>query len=206
MLSASSQVLRLAQDDRDNGTVNGQLRTENSSRSLLFFPRAPNPPQRLASRRSVSSPADSDLPAAGRLPPFLVRHRALADCPAAGTPRRGVGSRGLGPPAAGHAVAGISAGLRLRHRVVWRNLLLDLRHHAPIRRPERAHGAPGPLSFLLLSRPVSRSLRTGCEFARPSSRPSPSLGAGSIPVGRHRTGANPHQRIPLGPARYFPDR
>ena len=49
--------------------------------------------------------------------------------------RRRVGSRRLGPPAAGHAMARILSGLRLRHRLVCGNLLLDLRHDAPVRRP-----------------------------------------------------------------------
>src|SRR5690349_16396726 len=116
MLSAGAQILRFAQDDRGNGSVNAPLSTEYVvlravSRSLLFFPRAPNPPQRLASRRPVGVFADRDFPVAGCLRFFLVCSGAFVDSPATRAPRGRVGSRRFGPVATGDALAGISAGL-----------------------------------------------------------------------------------------------
>ena len=58
------------------------------------------------------------------------------------------------------AMAGVSAGLRVRHPLVCRNLLLDLRHHASLRWASSSRRRAGADPVLLVRRALPRAVRT----------------------------------------------
>src|ERR1035441_4924538 len=96
--------------------------------------RAQNSPKRVGAGAGVGGPAGCDLSAAGAVWAGLGRGGAAARRDSAG-PRSGDSATATGRSgalAASHAVAGVRAGLRLWDSLVSRDLLLDLRHHAPL--------------------------------------------------------------------------
>src|SRR5271154_2606564 len=69
-------------------------------------------------------------------------------------------SGGAGAAVARHAVARVCAGLSLRDSLVRRDLLLDLRHYAPLRRYADSGGRRHFDSILHVCRALSRPVRT----------------------------------------------
>ena len=117
--------------------------------------------------------------------------RSSAGCPAAGAGTGHAAAPRRGSAAAREAGAGISAGLLLRNSVVCRNLLLDLQHHAAVRRSGYGRGAGASFSFLFVSCSLSRRVRPADQPAgesgrigsaiRPECQSSRNEGAGTSP-------------------------
>ena len=100
---------------------------------------------------------------------------------------------------------GFLAGLCLRDSLVRRHVLLDLRHDAPVWRPERADGRAGAVSVLLLSRLVSRILWIFVGLLAEPRDYRRALVA-SLSLGRGGTGAHADHGISVGSVRNFAGR
>ena len=163
----------------------------------------------MAAGLAIGGPADSDFSPAqsvfsglggGGSPAYRAFARPATRYPAAS---------GRSEAAAGQAGPGFSSSLHLRNSLVRRNLLLDLPHHAPVRRGRHAGRAGAALSFLPLPGPLSRPLRLADRTAgkgRRGNKPIQPPGAGSGPgsLGCRGTGPHPHHRLSLGPAGRHP--
>ena len=101
------------------------------------------------------------------------------------------------------AMAGVPFGLYLRHPLVCRYMLLDIQHHAAIRRGQRAHGCHHPDPFLPLSGVVSRAFRLANRLAGAARLCSHSSCSAPLSrrVGSRRVSPYPRHRISLGPPR-----
>src|SRR5580658_8601785 len=116
--------------------------------------------QRLVSSRAFSGAANRYFSAAR---PLL----AVVDCSGAAAGRdfagaafgdAATGGRGAGAVIACNSITGISAGLSVRHPVVCGNLLLDLRHDAPVWRAAGSGGGAGVAVVLLICGALSRAV------------------------------------------------
>ena len=118
----------------------------------------------------VGRPAGCDLSAAGALWAGLGRSGAAAGRDLAGAcsgdSTTATANERSGAFAARHALAGVRAGLRVRHSVVCRGLLLGLRHHAPLWRDADSGRRAGDDLVLHVCRALSRDVRTAAGFGR----------------------------------------
>lgn len=127
---------------------------------------AANLSQCLASANNISRAADRHF---STFEPLCV----LVDCGSAAAGRHLTSTRsrnfaiGWGRAiAACNALARISAGLRVRHSLVCRDLLLDLRHHASLWRPARSYSRARLNLILHVCRAVSRAVRHAAGIGR----------------------------------------
>ena len=152
-----------------------------NSSAFAILMRAQNPPKCVGTGAGVGSPAGCDLSAAGVVLAGLGRGGAADRCDLAGA-RSGDSAIGWsGAFAARRAVAGIPAGLQVRDFVVCRDLLLDLRHHAPLWRAADSGRRAGADFVLHVRRALSRDVRAaaglGCGIERLLDRSAAASGA-----------------------------
>ncbi len=115
--------------------------------------------------------------------------------------------------AARHALAGICVGLLMRHPVVCRNLLLDLRHHAPLWWPADSSRDAGAGFVLYVRGALPRDVRAVAGFGRRIIRGSrvdlvgaPGACGGSVSLGCRGTGSNTDYGVSVGASGIFADR
>src|SRR5581483_582478 len=89
----------------------------------------------LAAHSALGWAADPDLPASEPLRALLGCNGAHVARPLARAKTRDITVHGRNQAAAGESGSRFRSRIRVRNFVVSRHLLLDLRHHAPVRRP-----------------------------------------------------------------------
>src|SRR5208282_2888025 len=138
-----------------------------SGTDFAILARAANPFECVGTGAGVGGPAGCDLPAAGAVWAGLGRGGSAAGRDLAGTRSRDSATASArersGAFAARYAVAGVRTGLRVRHSLVCRDLLLDLRHHAPLWRNATSGRRAGADSFLHVCRALSRDVRAAAS-------------------------------------------
>ena len=179
---------------------------------------ATNPFQCLVARPAIRWAANRHLSASESLL-VLVDRGGAAD-------RRDLAGARSGDPASGSsssgafvaslAVAGVRTGLRVRDSLVCRDVLLGLRHHAPLWRAADSGRCAGADLVLHVCRAVSRAVRAAAGLGRRNrdsrndecrsegkasrigSGDPARAGGGSVSLGRGRTRPDADYRVSMG--------